>query len=182
MSPEAPGSLVVLSLEKSVDGAWSADVDRWDPAPGAGDLLRASWSAVECTGLQQTVGGGVVCATVPRGSQFQHKQQRAEQLEVDPGRLIWRDAAPGEGLMLVAVLPAGWVISTPADASSAPVDAKVFQSRFAVYWMLTGRDPVWFRVTNFSNDQEEYRLGNKVRQFRAALLDSPRAMPVFVES
>jgi hypothetical protein len=179
MSPEAPGSLVVLTLSTDSYGAWSAEVDRCDPPPGATTWLSASWSGMDCTGLQQSVGGGVVCATIP--TDFQRKAQRAEGLEADSNRLIWRDAAPGEGLMLVTVLPAGWIINEPNDASRPPVAVKIFQRRFAVYWMLAGRDQVWWRVTRLDNGDGGMDLKNAVRTFRAALLDLPQPYPVLLD-
>jgi hypothetical protein len=176
VSPEAPGSLVVLTLSTDSDGAWFAEVDRCDPQPEATSWLSASWSEVDCRGLRQPVGGGVVCATIP--ADFERKVYRAEGLEADMDRLMWRDAAPGEGLMLVAVLPTGWIVCAPNDASRPPVDVKVFKGRFAAYWMLSGRDQIWWRVTRLADRDEERNLRRAVRAFRGVLLDLPQPSPV----
>ncbi len=174
MAPEAPGSLVVLDLSVSDEEGWTAVVDRFDPVENGDQWLRVSWSAQHCTGDWQPVAGGVVCALVPPGT-FRHETLQADELDDGTGRLQWRDKAPGEGLMLVVVLPESWIVQ---DASRPPVDAKPFRNRFAAYWLLDGRDLVWWRVTRLEG-QGDAELGAIVRQYRAALLDTPS--PVFVE-
>lgn len=145
MSPEAPGSLVVLVLSVDELGNWSGEIDRFDPVE-AKQWLRVSWSAAACTGNRRPAGGGVVCVTVPE-SGYRRERYPVNGLTAGAGRLQWRDKAPGEGLMLVIVLPIGWVIPSAHDASRSPVDVKAFHGRFAAYWMLDGRDAVWWNVS-----------------------------------
>jgi hypothetical protein len=146
MSPEGPGSLVVLDLSVDGQGNWSGEIDRFDPL-GATQWLRVSWSAVSCTGNRVPAGGGVVCVTVPEVG-YRRERYPVDGLTAGAGRLHWRDKAPGEGLMLVIVLPIGWIIPSARDASRPPVDVKIFCGRFAAYWMMhDGRDFVWWNVS-----------------------------------
>lgn len=194
MAPEGPGSLVVLDLLIDEQGDWAADVDRLDPEQ-SGEWLRVSWTAKSCTGPRQSVGGGVVCAVVPMGYKREN-YLTDEQLKVGTQRLLWRDKAPGgEGLMLVVVLPQGWVINQPTDASLPPVDVKRFgdNNRFAAYWILGNADrdredkaqrvAVWWYVTRLEDTQEAEiaAVVNRMRDKLADLSTPPQKGPVEME-
>lgn len=184
MTPEAPGSLVVLNVRVDATGGWTAQVDRVDPVGEPSAWLRVTWSAQGCTGDWQPVGDGVVCVITPSGvpPSYKRRTYSVGGLEAGSDRLMWRDASPGEGLMLVVLLPHGCVVSDPGQTSRPPVDAKTFRERFCMYWLLTHEEPqVWWRVSK--TNVAEAGIGGAIRAFRGMLLDTQiSAMPVVVES
>jgi hypothetical protein len=70
-------------------------------------------------------------------------------------------------------------MESPAD-SKGPVDAKVFRERFAAYWLLEGRDSIWWRVAPVGSVENPNSVRKAVTAFRAALLDG-RHFPKPVE-
>ncbi len=134
MSPEAPGNLVVLDLRLR-DSSVECQVDRYDPEAATG-WLKVSWNAIQCPPGYVPIGGGVVFVWAPPG--YTHRTYRASPDDQSPGRFGWVDKVYGDGLMLVIVLPTGYVLPSVQNANPAPVRAKDFKGRMALYWLIQG--------------------------------------------
>ena len=130
MTPEAPGNLVVIDVSEDDDG-FRYTVERWDPTPESRYFLWTLWAAEgECPAGFVSAAGGAVCVAADPG--YAHARYGARpRVRRDPRALSWADVAEGSGIMVVAVLPAGWVYD---DGSLAPVEAKPFKGRMALYW------------------------------------------------
>lgn len=145
MAPEAPGNIVILDLALAESGV-HAKVDRFEPGNGAfwviwsamGDIREVHDGAEEGGDSPYVpAGGGVIQVLVPEGARrFQYTAAVQGQ-----DTLVWRDKLAGMGLMLVVVLPAGYVLPSvlPADVEPVPNALKDFDGRLAFFWRLVGQ-------------------------------------------
>jgi hypothetical protein len=136
MAPEAPGNLVVIDVIESEDGdGFRFVVERWDPTPDSRNFLWTLWAAEgDCPKGFVDAAGGVVC--VAADPDFDHARYRARpRVRKDPHALSWGDVAQGVGIMIVAVLPSGWMYTS---GCLDPVEAKPFDGRMALYWRTAG--------------------------------------------
>jgi hypothetical protein len=134
MTPEAPGNLVVIDVSEDDDG-FRYTVERWDPTPESRYFLWTLWAAEgDCPAGFVSAAGGAVCVAADPG--YAHARYGARpRVRRDPRVLSWADVAEGSGIMIVAVMPAGWVYD---GGSVAPVEAKPFKGRMALYWRSGG--------------------------------------------
>jgi hypothetical protein len=134
MTPEAPGNLVVIDVSEDDDG-FRYTVERWDPTAESRHFLWTLWAAEgDCPPGFVSAAGGAVCVAADPG--YVHARYRARpRVRTDRRALSWADVAEGVGIMVVAVLPAGWVYD---DGSLSPLEAKPFDGRMALYWRSGG--------------------------------------------
>jgi len=145
MAPEAPGNIVILDVAETKDG-FECDVDRFEPS----EALSAFWVIWSATGRVRAVdegqparanyvsaGGGVLNVLAPQGAKrFQYRARIQGQRD-----LLWRDVVHGDGLMLVVILPRGYVLPSVDQGVIAPTPHafKEFDGRLAYFWRLTNR-------------------------------------------
>ena len=143
MTPEAPGNLVVIDVSEDEDG-FRYTVERWDPTPDSRHFLWTLWAAEGgCPPGFVPAAGGAVCVAADPG--YLHARYSARpRVRKDRRALSWADVAEGVGIMVVAVLPAGWVYE---DGSLPPREAKPFDGRMALYWRSGGGHARELRLT-----------------------------------
>ncbi len=136
MTPERPKTLTVLDYMRTGTGL-GVHVDRWDPLDAVSELV-VSWAATGRPGPNwYAAADGAVWVAAPQG--YQWNEYDADVSPPDPNHLGWADAtSPGGYLMLVAVLPAGYVLD-PTRGGDPPREIKVVGERLAAWWMIVGR-------------------------------------------
>jgi hypothetical protein len=135
MAPERPKTLTVLDYTR-VDGGFGVHVDRWDPQDASTELV-VTWAAASGPGPNwYSVANGAVWVAVPDG--YQWGTYDGEVSPQEPNQLEWSDAAPGGYLMLVAVMPPGYVLD-PDRGGDPPRQVKVVGNRLAAWWAITPR-------------------------------------------
>ncbi len=143
MAPERPRVLVILDLANPVDG--SGTVYHWDPVDASSELV-VLWEAERCPADFLEAPEGVVCIAVPPGY-TEYRYQLRHQPFADPLALSWRGQVRGSALMVVAILPRGYLFAEPRQGSDWPVKAKLVADRMAIYWFFGGGDatvePAW---------------------------------------
>ena len=137
MPPDLVGNLVILDLEWE-DSEVVCIVQRYDPiewsAPkGAHEPLRVSWNATNCPPGYVPVAEGAVYVLRPPGFKASDYPGQPSKLNA---RLSWRDTMSADGLMLVIVLPKGYVLPSVDDADPTLGEAKAFKNRMAIYWVV----------------------------------------------
>jgi hypothetical protein len=143
MSPDAPGNLAVLDLyfdSKATDGdlpQLRCHVERYDPTKATEkQFIQVSWYADSAQEGWVAVSDGVVHVQPP--ADYAHPPRYDAPVPRAGGRYFWRHPVHGVGLMLVAVLPSGYVIARAADADPTPDEVKAFENRMALYWWIVG--------------------------------------------
>lgn len=133
MAPERPKTLTVLDYTR-IDGGFRVHVDRWDPQQ-ASTALVVTWAADSRPGPNwYSVGNGAVWVAVPDG--YQWGTYDGEVSPQEPNQLEWSDATePGGYLMLVAVMPPGYVLD-PDRGGDPPRQVKVVGDRLAAWWAI----------------------------------------------
>jgi hypothetical protein len=176
VSPEAPGSLVVLDFAVSESG-WTAEVDLLLPR-GAKEWLFVSWNAEDCAGDLTAMGGGCVCVLVPDGYKRLTYPAAAEERI---GRWLgWSQQVEGEGMMVVALFPDGYVVDGTEDLRPPPARAKEFRDRLAVYWIVEhGHADVSWNPRPVTGASEVAECVNRLNDSEAEAV--VRQGPVFVE-
>jgi hypothetical protein len=142
MSPEAPGNLVALDISSDGEG-FACRVERYDPIEDHPLFLRVSWNAITRPPGYEPVAGGAAYVDAPPG--FEHKSYEARPDVAGP-RLAWLDKVFGDGLMLIAVLPYGYALTSVHDADPPPIAAKLHDGRMAVYWLVAERTRISWRL------------------------------------
>lgn len=132
MAPERPKTLTVLDYERA-DNGFRVHVDRWDPQEESTPQLVVTWAAASRPGPNWHVAGdGAVWVAVPEG--YQWGTYDGEVSPQEPNQLEWSDATPPGGyLMLVAVMPPGYVLD-PERGGDPPTQVKVVGDRLAAWW------------------------------------------------
>lgn len=131
MAPEMPGNLVVLDLGWK-DSEVVCNVQRYDPI-SAIESLKVSWSATRCPPGYTALAKGVAYVLRPPGYEARDYEAQPPERGAD---LSWTDQILGDtGLMLIIVLPAGYVLPTVDDADPILGDSKEFNGRMALYWL-----------------------------------------------
>lgn len=135
MAPEGPGNITILDLVLK-DSIVECKVDRFEPN-GAINPFFVSWSATGPIQNFVAAGDGVVNVRPPDGAErwiYSARVGRAGD------RLVWRDVVHGMGLMLVVVLPTGYVLQSVLENDVEPIPSgfKEFKGRMAFYWRLKG--------------------------------------------
>src|SRR5215207_1786076 len=142
MSPEAPGNLVALDISSDGEG-FVCRVERYDPIKDHPLFLRVSWNAITRPPGYEPVAGGAAYVDAPPG--FEHTSYEARPDIAGP-RLGWVDKVFGDGLMLIAVLPYGHALTSAQDADPPPVAAKLHDGRMALYWLVSERTRISWRL------------------------------------
>ncbi len=144
MAPERPRALVILDFGPPADGG-GGTVYHWDPVDASSELV-VLWEAEHCPADFLEVAEGVACVAVPPGYKEYRYELRREP-PADPLALSWRGQVRGSALMVVAILPRGYLYAEPRQGSDWPVKAKVVGDRMAIYWFFGGGDvtvePAW---------------------------------------
>jgi hypothetical protein len=135
MSPEEPGSLVVLNVHPPVGDIWNASIDTLSPTSDAGDWPFVSWSATECTGDMVPMGSGVVCVEIPAEG-YRRRHYPASLEDHGNGWVGWTYPISRGGLMVVLWLPAGYILPSEEDVTPSPRRAKTSGNRLALYWLI----------------------------------------------
>jgi hypothetical protein len=137
MAPEAPGNLIVLDLSFREETVVSKVEQIVPPQKGpVMEWLRVRFHEAPEPGFY-SVGNGVALARAPK--RFRHSKA-AEEVEIPTTgnlRYCWTNAAQGDGLMLVLVLPAGYTLDLDV-CQPLPRSAKEFHGRLAVYFKPEG--------------------------------------------
>jgi hypothetical protein len=145
MTPEAPGTLVVLDFYWS-DSELRCRVEDYEPYDAI-EVLRVSWNSTRRPRGYESVGNGVAYTLIPAGYRREGPHP-GEPDVLDRDRFSWIHPVRGEGLMLIAVLPEGYALVPPdGDADSWPIVSKIFRGRMALYWLHPGNDGERTRTT-----------------------------------
>ena len=133
MAPERPKTLTVLDYTRA-DVGFRVHVDRWDPQE-ASTALVVTWAAASGPGPNwHSVANGAVWVAVPDG--YQWGTYDGEVSPQEPNQLEWSDATePGGYLMLVAVMPSGYVLD-PDRGGDPPRQVRVVGDRLAAWWAI----------------------------------------------
>lgn len=129
MPPEEPGCVVAIRIETE---GHAAKFVGWRVFAWSSKSVTTTWYTTgETPNGYESVLDGLV---------FVRSSTVEERSEIKSGdlcrrdeRLTWKDTAPSEGLMIAVTLPEG---TSLADPTPRIEEAKVFQSRIAVYWYL----------------------------------------------
>ena len=173
MAPEAPGNIVILDLALRGSRVY-ARVDRFEPADRAfwviwsaiGDIREVHDGAKERRDSPYVpAGGGVIQVLAPKGA------RRFQYTAAVQGKdtLVWRDKVAGMGLMLVVVLPVGYVL--PDDVEPVPNAFKDFDGRLAFFWRLVGQAED--QQVNVSWRMERLE-GRDLSSYVASLTEAPK--------
>jgi hypothetical protein len=173
MAPEAAGNVVVLDLYADPES------DRKDAPPirsrvtcyqpterSEATFIDASWNADAAGEGWVPVADGVVYVRPP--ADYEHTAYDAAVPRA-AGRYFWRHPVHGSGLMLVAVLPTGYVVARTGDSEPTPADVKPFQGRMALYWWIGGplRGEARWALTRIEPDEIDARCESLLDQIVA---------------
>ncbi len=173
MPPEEPGCVVAIKIGAEGNAARFVG---WRVFAWSSKSVTTTWYT---TG--ETPNG---YESVLEGLVFVRSSTVEDRSEIKSGdlcrrdeRLTWKDTAPPEGLMIAAALPKG---TSLADPTPRIEEAKVFQSRIAIYWYLypsaagDRRVEVSFRLAALVRplDEEALRLNRQSDFARNRPLDA----------
>jgi hypothetical protein len=136
MAPERPRSLVILDLSEpgAQDGG---TVYHWDPVDSDRELV-VLWEAARCPGDFVDTVANVACVAVPPGfTEYRYTLERPPEPLIES----WRGQPRGSILMVIAILPPGYVLDEP-QGGDWPIKAKIVGERLAIYWIFAGNETV----------------------------------------
>ena len=133
MAPEETGNLVVLELEWR-DADVVCIVHRYEQDSSNSKRLRVSWAATKCPSGYVSLAGGVTYVRRPPG--YLVPDPYSAQPSKRDARYSWTDTPSADGLMLILVLPAEYVLPSVDDADPMLVESKEFNGRMALYWLV----------------------------------------------
>jgi hypothetical protein len=171
MAPEEPGNLAVIDL-RFEDGELIGQGERIDPE---NSFLTVSWYSGGNPQGHLPVGRGV--AYVYETQEIKEKREDVWKEIINPrptevgSRYKWKHVARGDGLMFILILPSGYTITDPEPS---PEEAKNFENRLALYWMLEGipskRVEVVWGLKKIEGD-----LGDEVKRINEVFHSSKQA-------
>lgn len=133
MAPEkVRGNLVVLDLDFR-NSILECLVDRFDPV-STDEPLFVSWNAIECPPGFDSSGNGVIFVARPPG--YKRQSYRAKPDALGDHRYSWADKVYFDGIMIVLILPEGYVIRSIDSTTPSPTRMKMFGERLAWYWAI----------------------------------------------
>jgi pimeloyl-ACP methyl ester carboxylesterase len=175
MAPDKPGNLAVLDLKLNGD-AITAEVERYDPESWSGSL-RVLWHASEAPrgGEWNTAGKGVVFVAAP--PEVRPQRYPASVPGRYPGPFSWTNDVGDLGLMLVVVLPPGYVLANANPAEPLPpFESKPFNGRVALYWFIP-LPPLRRAQVSWTIEPLEGDLGAHCDALNGTLLEARRSEP-----
>ena len=132
MPPEEPGQLIALNL-RITDGALIAEGEMVVPRD---KNLRVSWYAHNVPQNYRPICGGVAHAFE---ASIAHVQPLPEMRPTQKGgKYSWREPMREDGIMFILILPDQKTISNPVPM---PVEAKLFNNKIALFWIVWPDDP-----------------------------------------
>lgn len=151
MSPEEPGSLVAIDVQFH-NGQLQGEGERLYPKE---KYLTVTWYSQEKPENYIPISGGVAYVYSP--SLLSKVEIRQAAPTKVGSRYFWRDTAKAEGLMFVLILPPDCTI---VDPTPIPIEAKSFQDRIALFWLL------WPAKETLS---ESIEIGLEIRRIEQSL-------------
>ncbi len=135
MAPEHPPRLAIWDTRWE-DKKFLESVEYVEVSDSS-KTLRVRWAVEDQPPVFIAVGGGVayVYDAEHVSTVSISKNQEPDSLSHNRYRIIEGMPPNDEWLMLILIVPPGFVIT---DASPAPVSAKEYQGRLALYWILEG--------------------------------------------
>ncbi|MGW2635362.1 hypothetical protein [Streptomyces sp. NPDC001348] len=160
----SPALLNLVVLDISINAKkWKAVVHDWHPKANATESLRIDWMAEVCARRQEKMAGGAVCASIP--GNYACRVIQTGDLKNGDHIIRWQEMPRGGVVVLVCVLPPGWVIQ-PGDAKLTPAGSKSHGGRFAAYWIL---EPTGTAIDHWWRASSSRRPNPRARELKAEM-------------
>ena len=157
----APGSLTILDLGKR-DPELASKAIRYYPDSANANLVM-SWAASQRPSRFKSVAGGVAFVRNTKGYK---KSTYQSKIATRNDSYFWREPPTDDGVMLILILPDGYIIPAADKTHPILVEAKAFKNRMALYWLEFGLHDIDF---SWHMEESPYTTGEQLKEFCSRL-------------